>query len=205
MTISAYFNWLKKDWAKIGLILAVFLAVFLFIFVRPRDFVVFLFLLQTPLYMLHETEEYVFPGGFGSFFNLDIFKLDTPDRPLNENFIFYVNVLLVWVALPVFGLLSLKDYAFGLWIPYFSFFAGVAHVALALKARKLYNPGLVVSLVLNIPVSLWMVAYLVNQHMLANWFWNPHLAIGLGVNALLPVMGVILFKRHQNASLSPSA
>ena len=196
MRIAEYFRWLKKDWAKTGLIVSVFLFVFLFIFVKERDFILFLLLVQTPLYMLHEAEEYIFPGGFGKFFNMDILGLDTEDEPINENFIFYVNVILIWIVLPVFGLLALKDYQYGLWILYFSFFAGVAHIALGVKAKKLYNPGLVVSLVLNIPVGIWSIRYLVNQQIISNAFLNSHLAIGLGVNLVLPVVGVILYKKH---------
>ena len=60
MTLSAYFRWLKQDWAKVGFILSLFLFVFMFVFVKDTDFVLFLLLLQTPLYMLHETEEYIF-------------------------------------------------------------------------------------------------------------------------------------------------
>ena len=197
MNISGYYRWLKKDWAKAGLILSVFLFIFLFVFVRRYDMVVFIILLQTPLYMLHQTEEYVFPGGFGGFFNVDIFKLDSEDGPVDENFIFFVNILLIWVAMPLFGLLSTINYKFGLWIPYFSFFAGIAHIALAIKARKLYNPGLFVSLLVNIPVGLWSILYLINQGVLNHFFLNPHIVIGLGVNALLPVMGVILLKIYK--------
>jgi hypothetical protein len=195
--ISDYYQWLKKDWAKAGLILSLFLFVFMFIFIREYDMVVFIILLQTPLYMLHQAEEYVFPGGFGGFFNSAIFKLDSEDGPVDENFIFFVNILLIWIALPLFGLLSTINTQFGLWIPYFSFFAGIAHIALAIKARKLYNPGLIVSLLVNIPVGLWSILYLINQGVLNNFFLNPHIVVGLGVNALLPVMGVILFKKHQ--------
>ena len=72
MILSEYYRWLKKDWAKVGFILSIFLFVFLFVFVRKNDFVIFILLLQTPLYMLHQTEEYVFPGGFGKFFNTKI-------------------------------------------------------------------------------------------------------------------------------------
>jgi len=61
--------------------------------VRQIDFILFVILLQTLLYFIHETEEYVFPGGF-------------------------------------------------------------AHIVLAVMARKLDNPGLIVSLVLNIPVGI---------------------------------------------------
>jgi hypothetical protein len=188
---------LKKDWAKTGLILAIFLLVFLFVFVRKADFVVFILLLQTPLYMLHETEEYIFPGGFGKYFNTKIFNLPTEDEPVDENLIFYVNIFLIWIILPVFGLLATMDYRYGLWIPYFSFFAGVAHLLLAIKAKKLYNPGMIVSLVLNIPVGLWSLFYLIDHGILKNFFWNPYLIIGLGLNALLPVMGVILFRNYR--------
>lgn len=197
MTLSEYFRWLKKEWAKVGFILSIYLFVMLFVFVRRYDFIVCVLLLQTPLYMLHQTEEYVFPGGFGKFFNTKIFNLETEDEPVNENFIFYVNVILIWIALPVFGLLSMLNYSLGLWLPYFSFFAGVAHVALAIKARKRYNPGLLVSLFINIPVGLWSIYYLLKQGILENFFMNIHFTIGLAVNAILPVMGAFLFRNYQ--------
>jgi hypothetical protein len=197
MAASEYYRWLKKDWAKTGFILSIFLFIFLFIFVRRDDFVVFILLLQTPLYMLHQTEEYVFPGGFGKFFNTKIFELETEEGPVDQNFIFFVNVILIWLILPVFGLLSTIDYQYGLWIPYFSFFAGIAHVLLAIRAKKLYNPGLIVSLFINIPVGLWSILYLINRGILENFFLNPYIVIGLGLNAILPIMGVILLRNYQ--------
>lgn len=197
MVPSEYFRWLKKEWAKVGVILSIFLFVFLFVFVRKDDFVVFVLLLQTPLYMVHQTEEYIFPGGFGRFFNTRIFNLETEDKPVDENFIFYVNVILIWIILPTFGLLSVVNYSFGIWIPYFSLFAGVAHVALALKARKRYNPGLLVSLFINIPVGLWSVLYLLGQGIIESFFLNVHFLIGLAVNAILPMMGTVLLRNYQ--------
>ncbi len=196
MTLKEYFAWFKRDWAKAGLPLSIFLFIFLFIFVKDSDFVLFLLLLQTPLYMLHETEEYIFPGGFGKFFNMDIMKFDTPDQPLDENFIFIINVGLIWIILPLFGLLAIRDYAYGLWIPYFSFFAGLSHIALGIKARKRYNAGLIVSLLLNIPVGAWSVFYLVQQGLLPNIFLNPHFFIGLGLNLALPIIGMVKYKQH---------
>jgi hypothetical protein len=201
MVLFEYFLWLKKEWAKVGLILSIYLFVMLFVFVRKYDFVLFILLLQTPLYMLHQTEEYIFPGGFGKFFNTKIFNLATEDKPLDENFIFYVNVILIWIALPVFGLLSTLNYSFGLWLPYFSLFAGVAHIALALKARKLYNPGLLMSLFINIPVGLWSILYIMGQGLIVNFFLNVYFVIGLAINLVLPIMGTILFRKYQkNAS-----
>jgi len=150
--------------------------------------------------MLHQTEEYLFPGEFGKFFNTQIFKLDTVDRPLDQNLIFFINVILIWIILPVFGLLSIIDYQYGLWIPYFSFFAGIAHILLAIRAGKFYNPGLFVSLTINIPVSLWSIFFLINNGILNNFFLNFHIIIGFGLNALLPIGGVIMLKNYQKSS-----
>lgn len=200
MTISQYYAWLKRDWAKAGLMISIFLFVFLFVFVRELDFVIFILLLQTPLYMLHQAEEYIFPGGFAEFFNKDIFGLDAEDGPMDQNFIFFINIGLIWIALPLFGMLSTINYQYGLWLPYFSFFAGLAHIALAIKAKKIYNPGLIVSVLINIPVGLWAILYLINAGELENFFLNPHILIGLGVNALLPIVGVILFRKYQAKS-----
>ena len=199
MTISEYYKWLKREWAKTGFILSIFLLVFLFVFVRRYDVVLFVILLQTPLYMLHQTEEYVFPGGFGAYFNKEIFKLNREDGPLNQNFIFFVNVILIWIILPLFGLLSTFDYEYGSWIPYFSFFAGIAHILLAIRAGKLYNPGMVVSLFINIPVGLWSILLLINYGVLNNFFLNFSFVIGLALNALLPIMGVILLRNYKRS------
>jgi hypothetical protein len=196
MTFKEYFAWFKRDWAKAGLLISIFLFAFLFVIVKESDFVLFLLLLQTPLYMLHEAEEYIFPGGFGKFFNMDIMKFDTPDKPLDENFIFAINIVLIWIILPIFGLFSTRSYDYGLWLPYFSFFAGLSHIALGIKARKRYNAGLVISLLLNIPVGAWSVLYLVNQGLLPNIFLNPHFFIGLGLNLALPVIGMVKYKQY---------
>ncbi len=196
MTLKEYFVWFKRDWAKAGLLISIFLFIFLFVLIKDTDFVLFLLLLQTPLYMLHEAEEYIFPGGFGKFFNMDIMKFETPSKPLDENFIFAINIILIWIILPLFGLLSARDYQYGLWLPYFSFFAGVSHIALGIKARKRYNAGLVISLLLNIPVGAWSVLYLIEQGLLPNVFLNPHFFVGLGLNLALPVIGLMKYKQH---------
>ena len=202
MTPSSYYQWLKRDWAKAGFVLAVFLFVFLFVLVRPKDFVLFVILLQTPLYLIHETEEYVFPGGFAQFFNRYIYKTDPENGPFDEKVVFFINMGYVWIPLPVFGLLSVVNYGFGAWIPYFTFYQGFGHIGLALAARKLYNPGMVVSLLVNIPVGLWSIIVLVNSGVVNGYFLNASSAIGFGLNATLPVVGIIVlrnYKRRQQA------
>jgi len=200
MTFPSYYNWLKRNWAETGFIVAIFLSVFLFVFVRPVDFVLFVILLQTPLYLIHEMEEYVLPGGFAQFFNKYIFKTDPENGPLNKNAAFFINMGYIWIPFPVFGLLSCVNYSFGSWIPYFVFFQGFVHIGLALFAKKLYNPGLIVSLFINIPVGLWSILVLVNNDIVKGIFLNVSSAIGFGLNLTLSLVAIILlnnFKRKQ--------
>ncbi len=197
MKIKNYFSWLKYNWAQVGLILAIYISVLSILFVRESNFIVFLLLIQTPLYMLHETEEYLFPGGFETFFNQNIFKIKEGNGPLNKNFIVVVNITLVWIILPLFALLSLKSLSFGLWIPYFTIFAGIAHIALSIKSKKLYNPGLLISLILNIPIGSAIVFYLYKNGYINNLFLNFNLLIGLLINLLLPILGLIILKNYK--------
>ncbi|MBC8336058.1 MAG: hypothetical protein ISR59_00265 [Anaerolineales bacterium] len=60
------------------------------------------------------------------------------------------------------------------------------------------SPGLIVSLFINIPVGLWSILYLINNGILSRFLLNYHILIGLGLKALLPVLGVILFKNYRN-------
>jgi len=39
MTFKEYFSWFKRDWAKAGLLVSIFLFVFLFVIVKDIDFV----------------------------------------------------------------------------------------------------------------------------------------------------------------------
>ena len=73
-------------------------------------------------------------------------------------------------------------------------------MALAIKAKKMYNPGLAVSLFLNIPVGLWSIIYLENIGILSNLFLNLYVWIGLGINAALPVLGVFLYKNYRKSA-----
>lgn len=200
MKLKEYYGWLKENWAKTGLIMAFYLTIILLVFVRGTNFAVFLILIQTPLYMLHQTEEYIFPGGFARFFNRDIFGVDHDNEPIGTGFVFAINISYIWIVLPLFGFLSVLDLKLGLWIPYFIIFAGVSHIVLAIKARKLYNPGLIVSLLLNIPVGTAVVLYFMRSGILHSFFLNVHFPIGLGFNLLLPAIGNQLFKKYKKSN-----
>jgi hypothetical protein len=157
-------SWLYKNWAKLCIILSIIVALIILLVVKTNNILLFLIWIQIPIYLLHQFEEHSWPGGFKKFVNKEIFNVEVGEYPLNDTNIFWINVPIIWVLMPIFASLSYINLFFGLWIPYFAVFNSLTHVIGAIVKRK-YNPGLFVSLVLGIPVAtytLWLYYNLVN-------------------------------------------
>ena len=157
-------NWLYKNWAKLCIILSIILAIIILLVVKTNNILLFLIWIQIPIYLLHQFEEHSWPGGFKNFVNKEIFNVEVGEYPLNDINIFWINVPIIWVLMPIFASLSYVNLFFGLWIPYFAVFNSLTHVIGAVVKHK-YNPGLFVSVVLGIPVAiytLWLFYNLVN-------------------------------------------
>jgi hypothetical protein len=96
--------------------------------------------LAFPILVTHQTEEWVWPGGFLPFCNEQLLGSDRPDWPLTERDGFHVNVTVGWVS-AIAGLALWRrtpTVAAGvLWLE-----AGNAlmHTAMAVRNRR-YNPG----------------------------------------------------------------
>ena len=115
--------------------------------------------LAFPILVSHQSEEWVWPGGFLPFCNERLLVSDRPDWPLTERVGFHVNVTLGWVS-AVAGLALWRRTpvvaAVVLWIE-----AGNAlmHTAMAIRERR-YNPGVVTATVLMAPHAaaggLWL-------------------------------------------------
>jgi hypothetical protein len=83
-----------------------------------------------------------------------VFKVKKGDFPLDDKIIFWVNIPIVWILIPIFLGLSSLNIMFGLWIPYFAIFNCLTHVIVSVRNRE-YNPGLIVSLILGIPIGIY--------------------------------------------------
>ena len=68
----------------------------------------------------------------------------------------------------------------GLWTAYFSFLNAFAHVIMFFVFGRKYNPGLVVSILLNIPVAIYMSWY----------FWSNNL-ITVQTNVISIIVAVL--------------
>ena len=130
----------NQNWAKIAPFLGVVATIGLFWFFRPSQALFWAFI-NIPLYLFHQTEEHLWPGGFKHYVNHVINKLPEGKETLTDIKVFWVNVLLVWVAFIVFGALSLVNIGFGLLIIVFSIINCLTHMVQGAR-RKEWNPGL---------------------------------------------------------------
>ncbi|NOX73102.1 MAG: HXXEE domain-containing protein [Alphaproteobacteria bacterium] len=146
-------------WPKTTVYLAIFTSALLLIFRGQMDAALFLIWLQVPVYFLHQFEEYIFPGGFIRYFNINVLGASTPDFPVTRTFAFWINVPIIFIAFPATAFLAGKvGLAFGLWVAWFSILNAFSHVVLFFKQG--YNPGFAVSATLNIPVGVGTLAYI---------------------------------------------
>jgi hypothetical protein len=111
MSLAGYYHWFHREWMRAGLVVAAFLLVYLTVLVAPTDLALYAMLLCAPLYMLHETEEYLFPGGFVEFANRDIYKQNPETGMLDEALVYWINMGYIWLPLPICGLLAVYDLA----------------------------------------------------------------------------------------------
>ncbi|MGZ7067486.1 MAG: HXXEE domain-containing protein [Methanobacterium sp.] len=146
-------NWLYKNWAKLSIFIAIILALLIYFFIKTENIVLFLIWIQIPIYLLHQFEEHTW-NGFKNYINKKVFNVEEGEFPLNDRNIFWINIPIVWIMMPVFAGLSSFNVMFGLWIPYFAVFNSLSHVIFSLRNRE-YNPGLIVSLILGIPVGIY--------------------------------------------------
>jgi Protein of unknown function with HXXEE motif len=106
--------------------------------------------LALPILVSHQSEEWVWPGGFLPFCNQRLLGSDRPDWPLTERDGFHVNVTVGWVS-ALAGLALWRRTpvvaAAVLWLE-----AGNAlmHIAVAVRERR-YNPGVVTVALLMTP------------------------------------------------------
>ncbi|AUC15500.1 hypothetical protein BTO06_10265 [Tenacibaculum sp. SZ-18] len=153
----------------------------------------FLIWLQFVIYLVHQFEEYVLPGGFLEFLNKELLGSAESDFPADKKFSFWINIPIIFVGYPVSAILSgYIDLSIGIWTAYFSIINAMSHVGMFLKHK--YNPGFFISLFLNIPVGIYTIYYFVSQNLIS---LNSHiigLIIGLLVQGFVMMLGFKVLK-----------
>ena len=196
MTLKGYFNWFKENWPKVGVIDAIFLTVYLVVIVLPKSTLLFALLMSTPLYILHEADEYIFSGGFAQFLNQNIYRMDPENGMLDQNTVLVINMV-VWIALPLYSLWAIYDLTQGAWMPYFFIFQAVVHLILGIAGKRFINPGMTSAWLVHVPWGIWTIGLLVRAGVIANPYWNGYLRDGLMGAVYMVFAAIILLVRHR--------
>lgn len=181
MIMNKTLNWLYEHWMKGTPFLALYTFVLIWLYVRGNDYALYLIWLQCPAYWFHEFEEYVCPGGFLSFFNQGPLGSTRPDKPLTKAGSFWINIPLMYVLLPLSGVMShYFGSDWGFWIAYYSTLNASAHVVMFFIFGRKYNPGLVASILVNIPLGIYTI-----------WYFLSNGLVSTEVNILSIIVGII--------------
>ncbi len=164
-------QYLHKNWSHAGILIAIYVTLVLLCMAPHLDLFTLLVWLQFPVYLIHEFEEHAYPGGFKQFVNRGIFHVYDQDIPLNDERIFWINILAVWFLFPLTAIAAQFIHpALGLLTPCFSLINASLHILSGMVKRS-YNPGLLASIFLNYPLGIYALyvaraeAYLVPSYL----------------------------------------
>lgn len=148
---------INRLWQSATLFIAPILITVL-VWLRPTmDLYQWLLWLHLPLLMLHEAEEYVLaPTSFKEFFNLKTFAGSgtNPDYPLDDGYVFQVNIVLAWPVIILGALLAPVAPWLGFSMIWFELIINnIMHTVLFQGAKPSYNPGLITNSFLLLPYA----------------------------------------------------
>ena len=186
-------KWLYNNWYKSTLFLGCSLLIILVTFVADDNFTLFLIWLQTVVYLFHQFEEYILPGGFVAFFNTNLLGSKQTEFPLDKKASFWINIPIIFIGFPISAILAgYIDISIGVWTVYFSIVNAISHVIMFFRFR--YNPGFFVSLFLNIPVGLFTIHHLTANNIVSLKVHLIGFTIGVLIQLGLMVYGFLILK-----------
>jgi Protein of unknown function with HXXEE motif len=106
--------------------------------------------LALPILVSHQSEEWVWPGGFLPFCNQRLLGSDRTDWPLTERNGFHVNVTVGWVSAVAGLALWRRTPVVAAAVPWMEAGNALMHTVMAIRERR-YNPGVVTATTLMAP------------------------------------------------------
>jgi len=193
-------KWLVNNWYKATIFAAIYSLLFIFLFVYKEGFALFLIWLHVPVYLLHEFEEFIFPGGFPEMMTEMLVGKGHEVSYALKKAGFWVNVPFIFFGFPfVAALATLLGLSWGMYVVYFTLIAALPHLISAVKDKKLYNPGMFVSVFLNLPVSIYTIYYFASHNLVPV---SAHMiGLGLAIGAMAGPMVFQIRKAQKEISM----
>jgi len=149
--------------------------------------------------MLHQIEEHLWPGGFRQFTNAHVCKSGNDNWPVDIGGVALINIGYVWLPLALAAAWpdALRWLGLG-WVA-LTLINGLSHIATSVRLR-IYNPGLVTSIVLFLPFTIWMLAHEHNAGMLSDMQLGLLLVAGVVLHIPVAALFVVAFLRKRAAA-----
>jgi hypothetical protein len=165
-------SFFRRHWYEVGAVVAVGAVIWLILGWQDMSILQRLLVLNFVVLLIHQYEEYGWPGGEPAIMNMVLQPSAPPDRyKLNQNSAMVVNVLAAYgfYLLPVFFptviWLGLPPVLFGM-------LQFVVHgIVTNVKLRSLYNPGLAAVVLGHIPIGVYYLYYVHAQGLVSVWDW----------------------------------
>ncbi len=176
----------RNHWFDIASFLLVILVVVLYV-TKPSGMALLLWLSLGSLF-LHQFEEWRYPGYFPGMVNKAMFKSNMPDRyPLNANSGMLVNVVLGWGGY----FLAALFWKQAIWLAIATILVSVGNIfahtiIFNIKGKTLYNPGLITSWVLFVPIVYFFFYLVITENLASRSDW----VIGIILGVILNYFGV---------------
>ena len=175
----------RDNWFNVGAVLAMAIAGALALSGRRLSRSRLFSALNLAALMVHQFEEYGFPGYFPGLLNAGVFKSDKPDRyPLNTNSALIVNAVVGYpfYLLPV---LFPKRRSLGLAPVLFGFGQAVFHgIVPPLRAKARYGPGFLSAFFLHVPIGINYIRAVGSERPSGRGDWARAAAYTVAVAAL---------------------
>lgn len=163
----------RNNWYYVGGIIFVLLAIFMALFGEHIDPVRRIMIVAYMGLLIHQFEEYAFPGGFPMVWNIvQSGETKIPERyPMNKNTSFIANVGCMYL-LHILSIIFSDNFLLGLIVIYFSLTQIFIHgIAFNIKMKRLYNPGMASLIFVLYPVGIYYIWYIATNYSVPDWYW----------------------------------
>jgi hypothetical protein len=148
--------WINKYWSTFGGIMAIGIIIIVLLTNNGVVDIQSLLWIHLAILLLHQFEEYSFPGKFKDFYNANILNKNRITKfPLNDNGILMVNLVLGWTFYLIAAIFGEKTIWLTIGLLGVTTFNGLMHTIMFFKLKK-YNPGFITGLFIFIPFGLYL-------------------------------------------------
>ena len=151
------------------------------------------------IYMVHQIEEHLWPGGFRQFTNAHVFESGRDDWPVDAGGVALVNIGYVWLPVAAAMLFPQALRWLGLaWIG-LTLVNAVIHVVTSIRFRG-YNPGLITAVLLFLPFTVWALAHDAAHGLLSGGEIGLLLLLGVLLHIPVAALFVVPYLKKRSAS-----